>query len=375
MAAPKKARPKKGSAQPNQETWVYEALTPLGATITGDIRAVSENDACQSLRQRGFFVTKIKRSIEDKFDKEMIKTRKLFDMPQSHKKTKTPSVEEILRAAKGLPPIKIEESYTADGDLIGDSADAKTLNTLQKLSNTDILSDEVRSKIMVDLFAAPLTLIPFVMGCTAIIASWIFGSVPILAAGLMGTVVGVGVFLTKFIFGMDKLSKNAHEQVLKNKETENNKVLDALDEALRKDRDPRPEECLRQLRALREVIVERAKGNALGIKILDNFNNLFEVSIKQIEQTYDLWRLACEAKGDDRKSILERREKIVLKIVESTSQLVKTVEQLKAGESDVAEIELSDAQKEFSQTMEAAKRTTERLANLHNKNYDPKEFE
>ena len=72
--------------------------------------------------------------------------------------------------------------------------------------------DEVKRKVYLDLFASPMTLLPFVGGATALLGSWAIGGVSLLTfGGIAGMVIGAGVFASRLIFGLDKLTERAYQ--------------------------------------------------------------------------------------------------------------------------------------------------------------------
>ena len=240
---------------------------------------------------------------------------------------------------------------------------------------------EVTKKILVDLFAHPLTLIPVVGGLTLLVGSWVLSSAVLAATGLMAGVVGIGIFFTKLVFGLDKITKAAYDKVLLEREQTRNKTLDALDKALQEDRDARPERCLRELRTLYDFLRKEAVGNPLGFQVVDNFDKLFDACVDQIRQTDELWRRSRKLTGNSKKELVQQREQIVQEIEETTKQLATSVNQFgnlgkkKMVRGKQVDSEISELMQELDQTMQVAKRTEERLANLHEKQYDPKEFE
>lgn len=237
------------------------------------------------------------------------------------------------------------------------------------------MKETIRNKVLLDLFATPETLLPFVGGISMLIVSWAMGWQMMLGASFMSACLGVGVFLTKFIFGLDRITQAAYQYEIDKKEQELNRVLDELDTKLRQDRDPRPENCLRRLRVLNKKVRDRSKINPVGAELLENFDRLFQICISKIKETDEMWRDSRNLGESSKKKVMREREKIVEEIEDVTSQLDHTVEQFQVIEVKKNDGEISELRRELEQTLLVAKKTEERLANLNSKSYDPKEFE
>ena len=236
------------------------------------------------------------------------------------------------------------------------------------------MKDEVNRKILLDLFTSPMTLIPVVGGLTCLILAFGIGSTVLAAGGFMAALVGAGIFTTKLVFGLNKITEKAYQEVMSERTQAQETNLDNLDSNLRQDKDPRPEQCLRELRAMKKIVGESAR-NTLIANIKDEFDRMFEICVKQIAQTDELWRASKELNGKAKQSIKDEREKIVIEIQQATQQLAESMQQIKSVGSKQNDAELADARKEFEQRIAVAKKVDERLANLTNKDYDIKEFE
>jgi hypothetical protein len=235
------------------------------------------------------------------------------------------------------------------------------------------MKNKVDRKIFVDLFAHPTTLVPVVGGLSGVIFGWMVGSATMALGGVVGALVGFGIFASRMIFGLDKIAKKAQDQVLREHEEEKNRILDDLENKLKEDRDPRPEVCLRELRSL-HMLLNSSSGSWVA-PVKDDFERLFEICVRQIEKTDSLWRASRNANGVAGKTLKRERERIVQEIEATTLQLMKTIEQFKTQSVQESSSELAEARKELERTIEVAKKVDQRLADIGNKGYDPKEFE
>ena len=234
---------------------------------------------------------------------------------------------------------------------------------------------EVRNKVLLDLVISPLTLIPIVGGLTSALAGFAIGSAGWLVGGLIACMVGTGLLLQKIFLNFEGLVQMAGNDLIKAREESLESELDELEEKLGKDRDKSPEDCLRELRALRQHV--REGSGYLAGEVANDFERVFHACIDKIKETYLLWKSSRSVTGDSRKALMEQRKKIVVEIQKTTVGLVDLIKQHKTLQTQRSSSELDQLHTEFQKTMEVARRTEERMANLGDlqKNYDPKEFE
>ncbi len=162
--------------------------------------------------------------------------------------------------------------------------------------------DDVKRKVLLDLFASPLTLLPVVGGITALLASWAMGGDPVLTfGGLAGVLGGIGMFSSRIIFGLEKMTNQAYEYVLEKQQSSQRAALQQLFEKLQADRDPRTERLLTQLQALYHDLkrdVEEGKITITAHQVLDGVDNVFRVCIDYLERSFRLWETAGRMKGE-----------------------------------------------------------------------------
>ena len=233
------------------------------------------------------------------------------------------------------------------------------------------IKEETSKQLYLDLFVSRSVLIPVFFGLQASIFGWLLGSMLTVAGGFLTALFGLGIFGTRLVFGLDKLAQEAQQKVLERQEQTKEQDLDNLIVKLKRDRDPRPERCLQELRSLRKLLKTKVSGT-FKTEILDNFDDLFKKCVKQITDTDELWSASLNLTGRTKKKIREEREKIVLDVEELTNRLVDYVH--KAIEN-VDDSESAQSLKELEQSIEIARKTEQRLSGLTDKIYDPKEFE
>ena len=222
------------------------------------------------------------------------------------------------------------------------------------------MKEKIKKRVLWDLLTSPISLIPVASGLTGIILSWPLSSPLLLGLGIITSAVGVGILITRLLTSLPKIADKALAKELASIERENEIALNNLEKQLRQDKDPRPEQCLQQLRLLQKI-VKNEGGGFLSDQIAIQFNKLFDVCIKKIEETDTLWRQGRELTGKAKKQIKERREKIVVEIETTTNQLMTSIEQFKTAKSHESDAEFIEARDELNRTMEIARKVDERL--------------
>ncbi len=249
-------------------------------------------------------------------------------------------------------------------------------NFYRKISQKDKppVKSQVRKRVLIDLFASKSVILPVVGGLTTLIVSWVTENPYIAFTGLGATLGGLGVFASKWVLGLEKITQQAYEEVIRKTKEQKNKILDDLEKRLKADRDPRPEKCLRELREL-HLLLSQEEG-IWAETILEDFERLFNVCVEQIKKTDDLWRKSRKSTGAAKKTYKKNRERLVKEIEETTLHLTKNIQQFKQqSDHQMTTSELSEAKQELERTIEVAKRVDQELSGIQNKGYDPKEFE
>ena len=228
--------------------------------------------------------------------------------------------------------------------------------------------DEVKRKVYLDLFASPLNLIPLAGGLTSLMASWAVGGDPTLTfAGLAGVLGGIGVTVSRLIWGLEGMTERAYNYRIDKEQREQEEKLDRLDEQLTQDRDPRTQTCLRELRLLYDSLhLAAEKGNITptGYEIIHGVGKVFDECVKQLEHSHALWETARRMRGPARDSILEQRDEIVRDVCGTVAEVGRTVQDYLLSKTKKNQSELDRVRHELNQTIEAARRAEARTAEL-----------
>lgn len=238
--------------------------------------------------------------------------------------------------------------------------------------------DEVKRKVLLDLFVSPWTLLPAVTGLSAWMLSWgVGGNTTLNLVGLAGVLIGVGVQATRLVFGVERLTERAQSYQEQKKRAEREAYLDGLSHRLSRDDDLRNDECLRRLRAVRDLFDRDPPKRAATIAIRDTVLRLFDASVAQLERSHELWEKARRLPIGTGRPLMEQRRVAIDEVVVTVNHLTRTVERYNALQADAGgENELAALRGELDATIEAARRADEQMESLgKNPAYDEKEFE
>lgn len=241
--------------------------------------------------------------------------------------------------------------------------------------------DDVKRKVYLDIFASPVTLLPVVGGLTALLASWAIGGSALLTfAGVAGVVGGLGLFASRLIFGLEKLTNRAYQYVLERQQKKQAEALHELDKKLQRDRDPRTERLLRQLWHLYKTLekdIQAGKISVAAHEVLESVDRMFQVCVDYLDRSYQLWDKAHKQAGPARQRTMHQRDELVTEVENSVDFLESKIDQLENINKKKSKSELSELRAELDETIRVARRAEERTAELtgEGKNYDESEFE
>jgi hypothetical protein len=229
---------------------------------------------------------------------------------------------------------------------------------------------QIRRRILVRLLSAPLTLLPFALGVTALAGSWALDLSPGagLFAGIAGLVVAGGNFFSQLVTRGDRYAREEVERVRFDAHIAQERQLDDLDRRLRTDNDPRTETALRDLRALEKAFHElsgaRDKVNhETSIDIVAGVEQLVDRCVASLEESLRLWHMARGLNSAAaRKPILLHREQIIVEVGRSIEQLGKILAEMQdLGASTQTPAELARVRAELDQSLELARTVDERM--------------
>jgi len=228
--------------------------------------------------------------------------------------------------------------------------------------------DEVKRKVYLDLFASPYSLIPMAGGLTSLMAGWaVGGEQTLMLAGMAGVLAGIGITASRLIWGIEDITEKAYEYQVDKQQKDQEQHLDDLDAKLTKDRDPRTQTCLRELRLLYGNLKEAAaKGKISGAsyEVLEGVGKVFDECVKQLEHAHSLWETARKMQGPARNDMMQQRGELIQDVVLTVVHVGQMVESHFSETTKKNKSELGKVRRELNESIEAARRAEERTAEL-----------
>jgi hypothetical protein len=230
-----------------------------------------------------------------------------------------------------------------------------------------------RRKVLMDLIAAPSTVIPAALGASSMLISLAAdGNAAVWAfAGLSGLLASAGILATRWIYGADRIIQRAYESLNEQDRRAKDRELDELDRRLRTDKDPRPEKCLAELRAMydgfqRDSAWSGGVGQRSAVEIANKVEKLFQACIISLRRSQDLWETATRMRTNEaRDAALAQRERLVEEIRQSVVQLAKTIDGVRSlAVQKEHDHDLSRIRQELDESLDVARRVEERMQSL-----------
>ena len=230
--------------------------------------------------------------------------------------------------------------------------------------------NRLRQKVLLNLASSPVTLIPLLLGVTVLLGLWTFSINSVLAAvvGVGALMVGIGTFFTRLFVGDERVAKKSIADLRREHEQEQIDKLDELDDQLTKDRDPRTQKMLQDLRSLVKTFKDSSHDDNLNtpslLDITAGVEELFEEGVQMLRKSLEFYRTAKDFNDQStRKTILQRREEVLDDVGKSIDQLGKLLTDIQA--MDVQDHSQQDRiRQELKDSFDVAKRVRERMSSL-----------
>ena len=239
------------------------------------------------------------------------------------------------------------------------------------VSGDAVLMSEMglKQKIILDLFVTPMTLLPAMAGGTLGLFGWAIGSGPLMFVGFMGLLFAGGAGLCRFIFSLEEVTERAAKsrqtKALMAKEAE----LDALDQKLVRNKDPRDQTYLRGLRTVYGGFVQDLHDDKLSkyvtSKMVSEVNEMFKRHVGLLGYSYEIWDRSRTMDGSLKDTVLEQREEILTEVEKNVEEFVETVTRLRALSFKDGKTEVSATQSQLAKQLEVAERTQEMMKELN----------
>lgn len=232
---------------------------------------------------------------------------------------------------------------------------------------------ELRNKVIIDLIAAPIAVIPAAIGLSMMILGWAFGGGGLLGfGGFMSLLAGVGIGLTRFFLFKDKIINKAFQALDILQEEEKTKELDDLDAKLTRDRDPRTQSALRDMRALYHSFHQQVRDSTIKADeiSIEGVELLFNECVSHLGETLILnttiRNMTSEAA---RTPIQEAREGLIISVQEMINRLSRIMDGLRQLSVQANTDEMERVQRELEQGLEVSKQVDDALRGAGKKDY------
>ena len=230
--------------------------------------------------------------------------------------------------------------------------------------------NRLRQKVLWNLASSPTTLVPLVVGATLLLGLWTFSISSVFAAvvGVGALLVGCGTFLTRLFVGDERVAQKSIADLRREHEQEQIDELDKLDDRLERDRDPRTQKMLRDLRTLVKNFKDGSYDDNLNISslldITTGVEELFEEGVKMLGKSLEFSRTAKDFNDKStREAILQRREEVLGDVGKSIDQLGKLLTDIQG--MDVQDHSQQDRiRQELKDSFDVAKKVRERMSSL-----------
>jgi hypothetical protein len=184
----------------------------------------------------------------------------------------------------------------------------------------------------------------------------------------LGLAAGIGSFFTRLFIGDSRVAQKSIADLRREHEQERIDELDELEEELTRDRDPRTQQLLRDLRALVRTFKDGCYDDNLNtsslLDITTGVEELFSEGVRMLRKSLDFYRTAREI-GDrsTRDTILARREDVLTDVQKSVDQLGRLL-------TDIQKMDVTDdsqqarIRQELKESFDVAKKVRERMSGL-----------
>lgn len=227
--------------------------------------------------------------------------------------------------------------------------------------------DDLRKRILLDLLVTPGTVIPTVLGVSLLLLAEFLGGMAAFL-GFCGVLCGFGAVLTNLVFNMEKISKKALKEWQEAQAKQRERSLDELDAKLVKDRDPRDQTALRNLRTIYKSFVDDLNSGKLASSVsaamMTQIDEIFNACVSQLERQYEIWETSMKVYGDLREKLQRQRDEIIAEVEKSVTNLADVVSEVRALKINTKKGELEKLQQRLTTQLDAAKATEQFVAGL-----------
>ena len=193
--------------------------------------------------------------------------------------------------------------------------------------------NELRKRILLELFVTPVTMIPLALGFTCFALSYVFGGV-LAFLGFAAMALGFGALITNVVFNLKSISQRALKQWRSAEKQKQNQKLDSLDAKLRKTKETDDENHLRNLRELYQAFCDDTSAGRISEHtppdMLSQIDEIFNACIHSLENSYELFKMAKRMRGDLKKGLQTQRMGMIDDVGESVSEMSRAINEVRS---------------------------------------------
>lgn len=230
--------------------------------------------------------------------------------------------------------------------------------------------DSIRKKAILDLFVTPLTVGSTTIGITLLLLSWALGGGAVMTfLGFLGVLVGLGWAGTNFALNLEKVVQNAAKTIeLETKEAIKQR-LDELDEKLCRDRDPRDQTYLRDMRELYDAFMTDYEAGRLSEycspQTVDQIKELFNLVVKKLEEAFNIWDTSRNLRGKAKDLAQADRDKIIEDVGKAVDHMGEIVSGIRSLRAKATNGDMERLRENLDRQLNAARRTQEQMEGIN----------
>lgn len=190
---------------------------------------------------------------------------------------------------------------------------------------------ELQKRILLDLFTAPVTIIPLTAGVSLLLLAVALGG----GWGFFGfclCLLGLGSIASNFLLNRESLVKKSLENIEEEKRRERNRRLDELDAVLSSNREPRDQNALRNLRTLYDEFVDDVKAgrvSAVGTgAMFEQVEQIFQGCVTRLERQHQIWLTSRKVTGSLKDGLLKQRDDLLAEVEASIETLAGVINEV-----------------------------------------------
>ena len=217
--------------------------------------------------------------------------------------------------------------------------------------------DDLKKQVLFELIATPYAVVPGTVGVALMLLSFIVR--PLAFLGFFGLTLAFVAFVINLLLNSEKVSNRALKKWEKRRREIKIAELNALDNNLTKDGDPRTQNALRDLRAIYfdfidDIAQRKIKTTSASSRVLLSVDKIFDACVRALNHSYDLWYNSTKMSDSMRSKVLDLREEIVKEVVSNVSRLFEAVSQIRIMGLDLDKDDMSRLQTRLQNDLEIA---------------------